>query len=110
MANITGWGRSTWNSGTWGEPVPVELTGVAGTTALGSETATGGATISLTGLAATGAIGSETVTGVANVSVTGLAGTGEVGNLIVWGEILPDQNADWSTTSTTQSPSWEEVA
>jgi len=30
MALITGWDRSTWNSGAWDEPVPVEVTGVSG--------------------------------------------------------------------------------
>jgi len=38
MANITGWGRGTWGEGAWNAPLAVEVTGVAGTTALGSET------------------------------------------------------------------------
>jgi hypothetical protein len=35
-----GWGRSTWGSGAWGQPhnMTVSLTGLAGTTALGTET------------------------------------------------------------------------
>jgi hypothetical protein len=41
MANLTGWGRGTWDEGAFGEPIPVALTGVAGTSALGTETATG---------------------------------------------------------------------
>ena len=45
MANITGWGRGTWGQGTFGEPIPVSLTGVAGTSALGSETVTGAANV-----------------------------------------------------------------
>ena len=36
MANITGWGRGTWGEGAWGEPVPVTLTGLAATSALGT--------------------------------------------------------------------------
>jgi hypothetical protein len=36
MANITGWGRDTWSSGPWGEPIPVEITGVAATGGVGS--------------------------------------------------------------------------
>ena len=43
MANITGWGRGTWGEGAWNAPLAVEVTGVAGTTALGSETVTAGA-------------------------------------------------------------------
>ena len=39
---MSGWGRSTWGAGPWGEPaivsVTVNVTGVAGTTALGTET------------------------------------------------------------------------
>ena len=38
MANVTGWGRGTWGQGEWSNPIPVEVTGVAGTTAHGSET------------------------------------------------------------------------
>ena len=38
MANINGWGRGTWGEGAWSSPLAVEVTGVAGTTALGSET------------------------------------------------------------------------
>ena len=43
MANITGWGRGTWGEGAWNAPLAVEVTGVAGTTALGSETVAAGA-------------------------------------------------------------------
>ena len=64
MANITGWGRSTWNSGTWGEPVPIELTGLAGTTALGSLTITADANVAETGVYGTGSVGTLVATGV----------------------------------------------
>ena len=53
-----GWGRGTWGQGTWGEPVEVDVT------------------VSLTGLAGTSALGTETVTCDANVAETGIAGTG----------------------------------
>ena len=43
MANITGWGRGTWGEGAWNAPLAVEVTGVSGTTALGSETVAAGA-------------------------------------------------------------------
>jgi hypothetical protein len=36
MANITGWGRGAWDEGAWGEALPVTLTGLAATSALGS--------------------------------------------------------------------------
>jgi hypothetical protein len=66
MANITGWGRGTWGQLTFGEPIPVVLTGVAGTSALGSETVTGDANITETGLAATSGLGSVTGKGSCN--------------------------------------------
>ena len=36
MAQITGWGRLTWGEGPWNKAVPVELTGVAATGAVGT--------------------------------------------------------------------------
>ena len=48
--DLGGWGRGTWNEGAWSTALPVTVTGVAGTSALGSETATGGATVAVTGL------------------------------------------------------------
>ena len=50
MANITGWGRGTWSEATWGEPIPVEVTGVSITAELGNETITANADVSLTGI------------------------------------------------------------
>ena len=37
MAIINGWGRGTWGEGAWSNPLPVDVTGVAGTSALGNE-------------------------------------------------------------------------
>ena len=54
MANITGWGRGTWGEGAWNAPLAVEVTGVAGTTALGSETVVPQALVSVTGHQAVG--------------------------------------------------------
>jgi hypothetical protein len=50
MANVTGWGRGTWSEATWGEPIPVEVTGVSITAELGNETITANAEVSLTGI------------------------------------------------------------
>jgi len=80
MAAITGWGRNTWSSGTWGQAFPVSVTGIAGTGAVGSVTVLINIDVSVTGVAGTGAVGSVTVvegTGV-TVSATGVAGTGAV--------------------------------
>ena len=48
MANITGWGRGTWGEGAWNAPLAVEVTGVSGTTALGSETVVPECVVSVT--------------------------------------------------------------
>lgn len=47
MANINGWGRGTWGEGAWSSPLAVEVTGVAGTTALGSVTVTAGSSTAI---------------------------------------------------------------
>jgi len=64
---MAGWGRSTWGSGPWGQPavvnVTVNLTGVAGTSALGTETVSCDANITETGVYCTGSVGSLTATG-----------------------------------------------
>jgi hypothetical protein len=63
MANITGWGRGTWDEGAFGEPIPVTLTGLAATSALGSLAVDAEANVSLTGVSGTGAVGSLSVVG-----------------------------------------------
>ena len=83
MANITGWGRGTWSSGAWGEAIPVELTGVSATGAVGSVSVVAEANVPATGLQATGNVGSVTVSADANVAVTGEAGTTGLGSVTV---------------------------
>ena len=80
MANITGWGRSTWSSGTWDAPVPVTVTGVAGTTGLGDESISVDITFAVTGVAGTTGLGNETVVFDFVFPVTGVAGTATLGN------------------------------
>ena len=57
MADIQGWGRGTWSSGSWGEFIPVEVTGNQVNTSLGTELIIADANISVTGLAITSATG-----------------------------------------------------
>ena len=57
MADIQGWGRGTWNSGSWGEFIPVEVTGNQVNTSLGTELIIADADISVTGLAITSVTG-----------------------------------------------------
>ena len=58
MTAISGWGRGTWSQYSWGEPLPVVVTGVAGTGAVGSVSVVAEANVPETGLAATGGVGS----------------------------------------------------
>ncbi len=85
MANLTGWGRGTWGQLTFGEPIPAVVTGVASTSALGSETVVATATLAVTGNVGTSTLGSETVAAEANISASGNAGTSALGNAITAG-------------------------
>ena len=51
---------------------PVSVTGVQGTTALGTATETGTANVYLTGVQGTTALGTATASGAANVTLTGV--------------------------------------
>ena len=53
MANITGWGRGTWGEGAWNEAIPVEPTGLATTSGLGTPTITADAIVSVSGFGIT---------------------------------------------------------
>ena len=106
--------------------------GVQGTTALGTVSVTADSIVTETGLQATSALGSVTVELVLNVDVTGVEGTiglgettetadanvyaigiqatGQVGTVLVWGEIVPNQNAGWVDVDDSQTPNWTEIA
>jgi hypothetical protein len=57
MSSVAGWGRGTWGQGGWGNPLPVEVSGLAATSALGTVTLSLGTTVSVSGQAATSALG-----------------------------------------------------
>jgi|TARA_B110000285_G_scaffold37673_1_gene40777 hypothetical protein len=81
MAIVAGWGRGTFGQLTFGEPIPVVVTGVVGTSALGDGTAVQAAAVTgVSAVASTTTLGDESVTCAANVAVTGVAGTSAVGN------------------------------
>jgi len=78
----------------------VAVTGVVGTSALGTVTQTTSNTVPITGLVATTAIGSSSATGGATASVTGVSGTCETnGFTLVWGLV-----------DTSQTPNWKDIA
>jgi len=83
MAVISGWGRGTWSQYTWGEPLPVVVTGEAGTGAIGTVSVVAEANVPATGLAASGAVGSVSVVAEANIAVTGEEVTGATGSVDV---------------------------
>ena len=67
MSNSTlqGWGRGTWGQGPWNEEINVVVTGVVGTTGLGTPSGIPGVNVVATGISATTAIsqtGASTVT------------------------------------------------
>ena len=108
MALITGWGRSTWNSGTWNSPVPVEVTGVSAASAIGSETLEKNSIFSQTGVSAASAIGSIQVNFA--FSVEGVSAQGLVNNAMVWSRIDPSQTPSWAAIDASQTPSWTKIA
>jgi hypothetical protein len=67
LSNTTlqGWGRGTWGQGAWNEEIDVVVTGLVGTTALGTPDGIPGVNVAVTGVSATTAIsqtGASTVT------------------------------------------------
>ena len=99
MSSLTGWSRGTWGLGTWGLKVPVFVTGVEGTTALGSEEVTGVATVSVTGVEATGGLGTAPVVFGTTITSTGVNATGVIGNINIWTLIDTSQTPNWAAIS-----------
>ena len=99
MANITGWGRGTWGEGAWNAPLAVEVTGVAGTTALGNEVAFANITVVETGLAGTSALGNTVETGTAKFTPTGVAGTSALGNEVSFTNVVVVETGLAGTTA-----------
>lgn len=82
MAN--GWGQGTWGAVGWGGigNTSFTVTGVAGTSAVGDEGATGGSTVIETGLQATGSVGTVIASSVFIITPTGLSATASVGDVL----------------------------
>ena len=81
---------------TTGAPV----TGVVGTSALGTVTTEHTALISPTGVSATSATGTIDIQASCVLTLTGVTGTGSIGEENVWGAIVPSP----------QSPTWTDIA
>ena len=73
------------------------VTGVPGMTAsLGDETAFISYTFPATGFSITSTVGQESVTGTSVLTLTGVAASGNISSVILWGRIVPSQNATWT--------------
>ena len=96
--NAAAYGDNGWNDG-----AIISESGIAATTALGSEQASGGATINQVGydnLRLSVSDLSENVTGTASVNtITGISSTGTVGTAKLWS--LIDTTSDGTETWTT---------
>jgi hypothetical protein len=102
MANITGWGRGTWNELAWDSPIPVVVTGVVATSAVGSVVVVPSIEVSVTNVIATGAVGAVTLE--SKYAVSGVAGTSAVGSESVTASALVSVtgvNASASTDNVT---------
>ncbi len=82
MAFINGWGRGTWGQLGWGQgAVPITLTGLAATSALGAPGVNGKAVASVASLNATLGAVSVTINADANATPAGLASTSALGTI-----------------------------
>jgi hypothetical protein len=82
MAFLNGWGRGTWGQLGWGQgAVPITLTGLAATSALGAPGVNGKAVASVASLNATLGAVSVTINADANATPAGLASTSALGTL-----------------------------
>jgi hypothetical protein len=64
----------------------------------------------VTGVSGTAYVGSVTVTNPRVVYVTGVQAVGYVGNVLVWSEIVPNQNPSWTAINDSQTPNWIRIA
>ena len=132
-AVISGWNRGTWNQGLWGESIPFGISGVSAATAVGSPTivfvtnatgvsaatAPGSPTYILDMVFTTSGVSAATALGSTEVDIieviSGVSATTSVGSPVIWMTINTSQEphfgaGDWSNISTTQTPSWTEIA
>jgi hypothetical protein len=84
------------------------VTGLEATPSVGSVTVEVRASVSVTGLEATADVGDIAVVAKANVSVTGVSASGLVNPVLVWGTIVPNQNAGYNNIDPSQTPTWSD--
>ena len=109
-ADASGWGRSSWSSGTWSQPVATSL-GMSGS--VGAVTVDLLIQVPVTGLEVTTGVGSVSIatgTGI-DVPVTGVEATGSVGprGVTVWGRIVPSETATWTRIASSTTTEYTEI-
>lgn len=75
--------------------INVAVTGVLGTTALGTVAVDAEASAPVTGVLGTTGLGVVSIDAEANVTLTGVSGTGELTSALVWGNIPTSQDPNW---------------
>ena len=80
---LQGWGRQAWNDGTWGGPVPVSLTGLSTTAALGTESVIADCLVTLGSLSVTSALGTATAEQESIFNLTGVSSTTTLGSVSI---------------------------
>ena len=88
----------------------ISATGVAGTSALGTATVVTITYVNVTGVAANSAVGDVTLELSATAFPTGVEATGQLNTVLVWGEIIPNQNANWTEIVPNQTSNWTDIA
>jgi hypothetical protein len=78
MSAITGWGRGTWSEGTFGEPLPVLVSGVFASGEVGGIPQV---VVNLTGVSASGEVGTVSLSTDQVVSVNGVESSTIVGEV-----------------------------
>ena len=76
-------------------PANVSLTGLAATGQVGAVSVDLFIDVSVTGVSATSAVGAVTLATETVVNLVGVSAIGEVGRLLIWENILPNQNPHW---------------
>ena len=96
MSSLTGWGRQSWGSGAWNEAGPVEPTGVAITSALGTLTTSVSNIGEPAGVQITSAVSAPTANIGTNVNPTGVQFLAVAGNMFLWFPIDTDQTPNYT--------------
>ena len=113
MANINGWGRGTWDEGSWGTALPVEISAPsAATSALGTVSTVAKANATPTGQAATGGVSGVGVNAQAVAVCPSAVGTVGSVSVLVDGEanVFPTGQAATSAVGTATTISHNNIS